>query len=97
MIFSRVATKLTKGLAKRAYTSTAASYDLKVADKPKAANIHHFKIYRWDPDQDQDVRCLFLVVVVVEIEKKLTKKDISASPFYSFPFFSLTFPRTPLT
>ena len=59
MIFSRVATKLTKGLAKRAYTSTAASYDLKVADKPKAANIHHFKIYRWDPDQDQDVSCTF--------------------------------------
>ena len=58
MILSRVATKLTKGLAKRAYTSTAASYDLKVADKPKAANIHHFKIYRWDPDQDQDVSWL---------------------------------------
>ena len=78
----RVATKLTKGLAKRAYTSTAASFsDLKVADKPKAANIHHFKIYRWDPDQDQDVR----LSCFLEIEKKLTQKDISASPFYSFP------------
>ena len=48
---------LTRRVAtKRCFTSSSAALDeLKTANKPKATNIHHFKVYRWDPDQDQDV------------------------------------------
>ena len=48
---------LTRRVAtKRCFTSSSATLDeLKTANKPKATNIHHFKVYRWDPDQDQDV------------------------------------------
>ena len=47
---------LTRRVAtKRCFTSSSAALDeLKTANKPKATNIHHFKVYRWDPDQDQD-------------------------------------------
>ena len=96
MILSRVATKLTKGLAKRAYTSTAASYDLKVADKPKAANIHHFKIYRWDPDQDQDVRLLLFWLLVVVDRKKTNKKRYFCLSFLFISFFQPYFSTYPI-
>ena len=54
---------LTRRVAtKRCFTSSSAALDeLKTANKPKATNIHHFKVYRWDPDQDQDVSIYILI------------------------------------
>ena len=41
---------------RRALSSAAAAADgdLKLANAPAKPNIHQFKIYRWDPDQDQE-------------------------------------------
>ena len=44
----------------RSFASTQTRLDeLKTANKPTQSNIHHFKIYRWDPDQDQAVSLFF--------------------------------------
>ena len=56
-MLAKVSRNLTSRIGRRAYTATAANLDeLKVANKPKQTNIHHFKIYRWSPDvEGQDV------------------------------------------
>ena len=78
-------------LAKRAFTSTSSSFnDLKVANKPKATNIHHFKVYRWDPDQDQDVsrppKKQELQICKIKTSHHLKKKTdtlLSPQPYFS--------------